>query len=68
MANPIYQQINGGMSFPQFMAQMRGKNPNAIINEMLSSGKISQQQLNAVQQQAKEMQGKLEQFRSMFGF
>lgn len=68
MSNPIFQQLQGGgMSFPQFMAQMRGKDPNAIINDMLASGKISQQQLNVVQQKAREMQGQLEQFRSMFG-
>lgn len=58
---------NLGM-FPQFMAQMRGKDPNQIINQMIQSGKINQQQLNMVQQQAQQMQGQFAQFKNMFGF
>ena len=42
--------------FQQFMQQMQGKNPNAIIQDMLQSGKISQAQLNQAQQQAMQMQ------------
>ena len=53
--------------FQQFMTQMRGKDPNAIINEMVSSGKISQEQLNHVQQQAQQMQGMFSSMRGMFG-
>ena len=54
--------------FPQFMQQMRGKDPNVIINQMLQSGKINQQQLNMVQQQAQQMQSQFAQFKNMFGF
>lgn len=73
MANPIYQALGGNnqsnmlQQFQQFMNQMRGKDPNAIINEMVSSGKISQQQLDAAQKQAQQMQGMFDGMRSMFG-
>ena len=53
--------------FPQFMQQMKGKDPNQIINQMLQSGKINQQQLNMVQQQAQQMQNQFAQFKGMFG-
>lgn len=59
--NPMEQQ------FLQFMQQMQGKDPNAIIQQMLQSGQISQQQLNAVQQKAQQMQGMFGKFRGMFG-
>lgn len=76
MANPFFkalgaqQKAQGGNpmtnfigQFPKFMQQMRGQNPNQIINSLLSSGKISQQQLNAVQQQAGQIMGMFEQFK-----
>ena len=56
------------MQFPQFMAQMRGKDPQQIINNMLSSGQINQQQLNQAQQMAAQMRGQFSQFAPMFGF
>ena len=54
--------------FPQFMAANRGKDPNQILQQMISSGQVSQQQLNQAQQMAQSMQGQFEQFRGMFGF
>ena len=69
--NPFYQAMgprpNMMRQFQQFMNQMRGKDPNQIINEMVSSGKISQQQLDAAQKQAQQMQGMFEGMRGMFG-
>lgn len=69
--NPFYQAMgpkpNMMQQFQQFMNQMRGKDPNQIINEMVSSGKISQQQLDAAQKQAQQMQGMFEGMRGMFG-
>lgn len=68
--NPFYQAMNQPnmmRQFQQFMNQMRGKDPNQIINEMVSSGKISQQQLDAAQKQAQQMQGMFEGMRGMFG-
>ena len=73
MANPIYQALGGNnqpnmlQQFQQFMNQMRGKDPNAIIQEMISSGKVSQQQLDAAQRQAQHMQQMFEPLRAMFG-
>ena len=48
------------------MNQMKGKDPNAIINEMVSSGKLTQEQLNQAQQQAQQMQGMFNSVRGMF--
>lgn len=60
MGNPFFKVMGGGQppmmaQFQQFMQQMQGKNPNAIIQDMLQSGKISQAQLNQAQQQAMQM-------------
>lgn len=71
--NPFFGIMGGGgrpnmmQQFQQFMQQMKGKDPNAIINEMVSSGKISQEQLNHVQQQAQQMSGMFDGMRGMFG-
>lgn len=54
------------MQFPQFMQQVKGKDPNSIIQQMLQSGQISQQQLNQAQQMAQQVAPMLEQFKSMF--
>ena len=56
--NPFFQAMGGNrqpnmmQQFQSFMQQMRGKDPNAMIQEMVSSGRISQDQLNQVQKQA----------------
>ena len=67
MPNPIFQVLGGGNSqsnmmqqFQQFMNQMKGKDPNAMINELVSSGKLTQSQLDAAQKQAQQMQGMFE--------
>ena len=74
MANSIFDALNGSgkqqggpMNFVQFMGQMKGKDPNQILNQMLSSGKLSQEQLNQVQQMAKQVEDQFSGFRSMFG-
>lgn len=54
--------------FPQFMQQMRGKDPQQLLNQLMQSGRVSQQQLNQAQQMAQQMQGQFDQFRGMFGF
>ena len=72
MANPIYQALNGNnqpnmlQQFQQFMNQMRGKDPNQMINEMVSSGQISQAQLNQAQKQAQQMAAMFEPLRGIF--
>lgn len=74
MANPIFnalntsQQPNVMQNFQSFMQQMRGKDPNAIISQMVSSGRVSQTQLDHVQRQAQQMQGMFNGMKSMFGF
>lgn len=71
MANPLYnpggnQPANMLEAFPKFMQQMRGKNPNEILNNLVNSGKVSQQQLDAAQRQAQQMSGMFDKFRGMF--
>lgn len=75
MPNDLFNQMkgqNGGdplmQNFSNFMNRMQGQNPRAIINQMVQSGQISQQQLNAVQQRAQQMSGMFGQFKSRFGF
>ena len=71
--NPFFGVMGGGrqpnmmQQFHSFMQQMRGKGPNAMIQEMVQSGRISQEQLNQVQQQAQQMSGVFDGMRSMFG-
>lgn len=70
--NPFFGVMGEGrpnmmQQFQQFMNQMKGKNPNAMIQEMVSSGRISQDQLNQVQKQAQQMSGMFEGMRGMFG-
>lgn len=73
MSNPLFQALGGNPQattlhqFQQFMQQMRGQDPQKILNDMVSSGKITQNQLNQAQQQAQRMQGVLEPLRNMFG-
>ncbi len=64
MSNPM-QMIS---QFPMFMQQMRGQDPQQVLNQLMQSGRVSQQQLNQAQQMAQQMQGQFEQFRGMFGF
>lgn len=71
--NPFFQAMGGNekpnmmQQFQKFMDQMRGKDPNAMIQELVSSGRVSQQQLDQAQKQAQQMQGMFEGMRGMFG-
>ena len=73
MGNPFFGVMGGGgrpnmmQQFQQFMQQMQGKDPNAIINEMVQSGQLSQEQLNQAQQKAQQMQGMFAPLRGMVG-
>lgn len=66
MSNPLFNALGGGMSqgngpmqmvqqFMQFKQNFKG-NPKEEVQKMLQSGKISQQQLNQVQQMAGQFQ------------
>lgn len=75
MPNPIFDtlgnknvQPNMAQQFQRFMNQMRGQDPKKILNNLVSSGKISQNQLDIAQKQAQQMQGMFNGMRNMFGF
>ena len=74
MPNPIFTALNGNQQpnmmqqFQAFMQQMRGHDPNALLNQLVSSGQVSQAQLNQAQQMAQQMQGAFNGMRGMFGF
>lgn len=65
MNSPVYnamgnQGTNVFQQFKKFMGQMKQQgvtDPNEKIKSLLQSGKLSQEQLNQVQQQAQQMQG-----------
>ena len=74
MPNPIYNSLNASQQpnmmqqFQAFMQQMRGQDPNELLNQLVSSGQVSQAQLNQAQQMAQQMQGAFNGMRGMFGF
>ena len=66
MSNPLFNALGGGMpqgngpmqmiqQFMQFKQNFKG-DPKAEVEKMLQSGRISQQQLNQVQQMAGKFQ------------
>lgn len=66
MSNPLFNALGGGMPqgngpmqmiqlFMQFKQNFKG-NPKEEVQKMLQSGRISQQQLNQVQQMAGQFQ------------
>lgn len=63
MANPLFNALGGnqgnGMlaAFSRFMQSMRGRDPDAMLNDMIRSGQVSQAQLNQAQQMAQQMRG-----------
>lgn len=69
MSNPLFNVLGGGMpqgngpmqmiqQFMQFRQNFKG-DPKAEVQKMLQSGRISQQQLNQVQQMAGQFQNML---------
>lgn len=76
MPNPIFGALNNGAnnpqqnmvnSFIQFMNQMKGQDPNKLIQQKVSELHISQAQLDQIQQMAQQMQGMFNSLRGMFG-
>lgn len=68
MANPLFQALGGGQmpgpmgqfqhmmqQFQQFKANFQG-DPQQEVQKLLQSGKMSQEQLNQLQQMAKQFQ------------
>lgn len=73
MSNPLFNALGGGMpqgngpmqmiqQFMQFRQNFKG-DPKAEVEKMLQSGKISQQQLNQVQQMAGQFQHMLKEMK-----
>lgn len=68
MQNPMIQALSQAsqqapnnpmqmmQKFAEFKRQMQGKNPQAIVQQLLASGQMSQQQFDALKQQAQALQ------------
>ena len=58
MLNPILSHLNSGgpiqmlQRFAEFKQTMQGKDPEAMVNELLRSGKMSPQQYEQLKAQA----------------
>ncbi len=67
MSNPLFTALGGNQQnmmsdFQRFMQQMQGVNPHQEINNLLRSGRITQQQLNEAQQKAQQIQSMMGMF------
>ena len=62
MFNPLQNQFNA------FMQQMKGQDPNKILNELVTSGKVSQEQINQAHKQAENLKNQFESMKKFFGF
>ena len=63
MSNPLYNLLNGQQNnllaqVQQFKQSFKG-DPNQTINQMLQSGKVTQEQVNRATQIANQMKGML---------
>ena len=59
--NPLYGQMNQGniiQRFQQFQRMFRG-NPQEQVQQLLNSGKVSQEQYNKAVQMANQLRGML---------
>lgn len=68
--NPFYQAmhkqpVNFWQRFQQFRNEMQGEDPNALIQDMMQSGRITQEQYEQARQQAQQIANT---FQSMPGF
>lgn len=68
--NQLNRNGNGGMlqQFRKFMEANKGRDPDAMIREIVSSGQLTQDQLNIVQQRAGQISGAFDGLKGMFGF
>ena len=55
------------MQFNQFMQQVKGQDPNTLIQKLVSSGRVSQQQLDMAQKQAEMYKSQFDGMRKTFG-
>ena len=61
MFNPLQMQFN------QFMQQVKGQDPNELIQKLVSSGRVSQKQLDMAQKQAEMYKSQFDGMRKTFG-
>ena len=60
MASDLFEQMGGGFNPTNFMSQLnqlksKGGDPNQMIQELLNSGKVSQDQLNSAVGKAQQI-------------
>lgn len=53
--NPLVQSQSLMAKFTEFQKMMAGKNPNEIIENMVKSGQVSQAELDAAIEKAKQL-------------
>ena len=65
MANPLFGQFGGNQNNPmsQFMGEFKRlqqtvKDPRKVVEDLLQSGKMTQQQFNQLSQMANQMTGR----------
>ena len=65
MANPLFNQFGGNQNNPmsQFMGEFKRlqqtvANPRKVVEDLLQTGKMSQQQFNQLSQVANQLMGK----------
>ena len=59
MNNPFFGAMGGGNGFMQMVQQFKANfqgDPKSEVEKLLQSGKLTQQQLNQLQQMAKQFQ------------
>lgn len=61
MINPIEKQFN------MFMQQIKGQDPNQLLNQLVSSGRVSQNQINQAHKQIENLKSQLDGLRKTFG-
>lgn len=72
--NSIYQMMNKGpqnnnmmAQFQKFMNAYKGQDPRQMLQQIIGSGKVSQDQLNQAQNTAGQISGMLQSMRGQFG-
>ena len=57
MSSDLFRQMNGNNNFMQALNQLKsqGGDPNAMIQQMLNSGRITQAQYNAAASRAQQI-------------
>lgn len=57
MSSDLFRQMNGNNNFMQALNQLKsqGGDPNAMIQQMLNSGRVTQAQYNSAVQRANQI-------------